>query len=143
MSKQITVRTQVTGFSFQKKGCLRRIEEINRFYTGSGASNIRVLHEKKEKSRIEMRPLLRIFRFCNPQRKHRKPSTYVQLPGGWVINADKGHIILPVINSISILNYATAIGQQVSGYPTSQIIPICCCLFFKGFPYPMVWYRLH
>ena len=37
---------------------------------------------KKVKSRIEMRPLLRIFRFCNPQRKHRKPSTYVQLPGG-------------------------------------------------------------
>ena len=34
-----------------------------------------------KKSRIEMQLLLRIFRFCNPQRKHRKPSTYVQLPG--------------------------------------------------------------
>ena len=29
----------------------------------------------KTKSHIEMRLLLRIFRFCNPQRKHRKPST--------------------------------------------------------------------
>lgn len=35
----------------------------------------------KQKSRIEMRPLLRIFRFCNPQRKLRKPSTNVYLLG--------------------------------------------------------------
>ncbi len=30
---------------------------------------------KKEKGRIDMQPLLRIFRFCNPQRKLGKPST--------------------------------------------------------------------
>ena len=36
---------------------------------------------KKEKGRIDMQPLLRIFRFCNPQRKLRKPSTNVFLPG--------------------------------------------------------------
>ena len=29
-----------------------------------------------------MQLLLRIFRFCNPQRKHRKPSTNVYLAGG-------------------------------------------------------------
>jgi hypothetical protein len=36
---------------------------------------------KKQKSRIEMQLLLRIFRFCNPQRKLRKPSTNVYLAG--------------------------------------------------------------
>jgi hypothetical protein len=70
--------------------------------------NTQVLHKekgvakysnKKQKSRIEMQLLLRIFRFCNPQRKHRKPSTYVQLPGGRVVNVDKGFIILPGVKS--------------------------------------------
>ena len=52
--------------------------------------NTQVLHKekgvakyntKKQKSRIEMQLLLRIFRFCNPQRKHRKPSTTFILAG--------------------------------------------------------------
>ena len=41
-----------------------------------------------------MRLLLRIFRFCNPQRKLRKPSTNVYLGGGTAINAVYGCIIL-------------------------------------------------
>jgi len=54
---------------------------------------------QKQKSRIEMQLLLRISRFCNPQRKHRKPSTYVQSPGGRVVNVDKGFISVLVVKS--------------------------------------------
>lgn len=55
-----------------------------------------------------MQLLLRIFRFCNPQRKHRKPSTYVQSPGGRVVNVDKGFISVPGVKSF--YNYAVYFG---------------------------------
>jgi len=52
-----------------------------------------------------MQLLLRISRFCNPQRKHRKPSTYVQSPGGRVVNVDKGFISVLVVKSFYKLFY--------------------------------------
>jgi len=39
-----------------------------------------------------MRPLLRIFRFCNPQRKHREPSLTVILVGA-VLNKHGSRVI--------------------------------------------------
>lgn len=48
-----------------------------------------------------MQLLLRIFRFCNPQRKHRKPSTYALFPG-FGYKRGLGNIILPVNYSFNI-----------------------------------------
>lgn len=55
-----------------------------------------------------MRPLLRIFRFCNPQRKLRKPSTNVYLPGAMHKRGSGLYyfagVIISVIISFSLLS---------------------------------------
>lgn len=49
-----------------------------------------------------MQLLLRIFRFCNPQRKLRKPSTNVYLPGAGYKRGSGLYYFVAVKNSVFI-----------------------------------------